>query len=132
VSLFLNRALSDPDSFYCMVNCHLLSYEVCRFIENRVSDATEEGNKDYGLALIYAEEVREARIRAYLDKYLVKNPMLADKKKLTAYVTRILTVPPDVLVSACHIDPERLEKECSAYLSMLNVEPFNTFAESLI
>ncbi|XP_067936891.1 E3 ubiquitin-protein ligase rnf213-alpha-like [Watersipora subatra] len=84
VRLFLNRALADPNSYYCMVNCHLLNYDVCRVIETRLSNTADDTVKDYGLAFIYAEEKRDARIRAYLDKYLVKNPL--HKKNLCAAV----------------------------------------------
>ncbi|XP_067940322.1 E3 ubiquitin-protein ligase rnf213-alpha-like [Watersipora subatra] len=60
-------------SFYCLVNCHLLKYDVCRIIENRLSNLADHEVDSYGLAFIYAEEARDARIKAYLDKQLVRN-----------------------------------------------------------
>ena len=101
--LFLNRALADPNSFYCMVNCHLLSYEVCRLIETRLSNTADDKVKDYGLAFIYAEERKDARIRTYLDKNIVKNAQLADVPKLSKYIKKVLLLPESVVT----YDPDR-------------------------
>ena len=107
VALFLNRALNDPVSFYCMVNCHLLKYEVCRLIENRLNNLADLKVKTYGLAFIYAEEVKDARIRAYLDKQLARNCQLADVTSLKDYVCRLLHVPWSVAKTASTVDPDR-------------------------
>ena len=58
VEIFLSRALSDRSSFYCMVDCHLLEFEMCRYIQMRVTEL-DEINKvdDYGLAFIYQVSV---------------------------------------------------------------------------
>ena len=58
VEIFLSRALSDRSSFYCMVDCHLLEFEMCRYIQMRVTEL-DEINKvnDYGLAFIYQVRV---------------------------------------------------------------------------
>ncbi|XP_067936897.1 E3 ubiquitin-protein ligase rnf213-alpha-like [Watersipora subatra] len=103
VRLFLNRALADPNSYYCMVNCHLLSYDVCRVIETRLSNTADDTVKDYGLAFIYAEEKRDARIRAFLDKNIVKNCQPAKLAVLREYVENSLKVPKDNL----SVDPDR-------------------------
>ncbi|XP_067936895.1 E3 ubiquitin-protein ligase rnf213-alpha-like [Watersipora subatra] len=93
VRLFLNRALADPNSYYCMVNCHLLSYDVCRVIETRLSNTADDTVKDYGLAFVYAEEKRDARIRAFLDKNVVKNCRQANLAVLREYVGNSLKLP---------------------------------------
>ena len=58
VEIFLSRALSDRSSFYCMVDCHLLEFEMCRYIQMRVTEL-DDINKvdDYGLAFIYQVSV---------------------------------------------------------------------------
>ena len=101
--MFLSRALADPNSFYCMVNCHLITYEVCRFIETRLSSITDGRVKNYGLAFIYAEEKRDARIRAYLDKHLIKNPVPAELEDIRNYVKKVLTEHRSEK-SACDVD----------------------------
>lgn len=90
VRLFMNRALFDAKSFYCMVNCHLLSFEVCRDIEDRLSKLGDHPIESYGLAFIYAEEAKDARIKSYLDKHLTRDSRLDDMSNLKAYVSRIL------------------------------------------
>ena len=107
VRLFMSRALNDPFSFYCMVNCHLLGYKVCSYIETRLTNTADDTVKQYGLAFIYAEEKRDARIRAYLDKHLVKNVQLTAHDKLRDYVQEILTVPQEIRLSASTVDPTR-------------------------
>mgnify|MGYP001803125186 CR=1 FL=1 len=103
----MSRALNDPLSFYCMVNCHLLGYDVCRYIESRLTNTADDALKKYGLAFIYAEEKRDARIQAYLDKHLVKNMHLTEPEALQDYVQKILTLPEDVKLSACSVDQDR-------------------------
>ena len=103
-----------------MVNCHLLSYEVCRLIETRLSNTADDKVKDYGLAFIYAEEKRDARIRAYLDKHLVKTPEYAKLPQLQKYVEQLLMIPDSVSQSACTVDPSRKRSlvstsSCSIY-----------------
>ena len=51
--------------------------------------------------------MKEARIRAYLDKYLVKHSELAAEDKLRDYVLQMLTVPDSVTKTACSTDPHR-------------------------
>ena len=87
----MNRALFDEKSFYCMVNCHLLSFEVCREIEDRLSKLGDHAVENYGLAFIYAEEAKDARIKSYLDKHLTRDSRLAEMSRLKAYVMEILT-----------------------------------------
>ena len=89
-----------------MVNCHLLNYEVCRLIETRLSNTADDKVKDYGLAFIYAEEKRDARIRAYLDKHLIKKPDYTELSTISQYVMKILKVP-ESKQSACVVDRER-------------------------
>jgi len=90
-----------------MVNCHLLSYEVCRFIENRLSSTGDDKVTTYGLAFLYAEEAKDARIRSYLDKNLVKNVKLAPMADLAAYVEKLLKLPDSVRSSASLADPNK-------------------------
>ena len=89
-----------------MVNCHLLKFEASRVIEARLSNLADVKVK-YGLAFIYDEEVKDARIRAYLDKQLVRNFAYADKDRLKAYVQGILKVPEEVTTTACCMDKDR-------------------------
>lgn len=103
----MSRALNDPLSIYCMVNCHLLGYDVCRYIETRLTNTADDTVKTSGLAFIYAEEKKDARIRAYLDKHLVKNMQLTEPERLQSYVQKILTLPDNVRLSACSVDPNR-------------------------
>lgn len=112
VRLFLNRVLADPDSFYCMVNCHLLSSDICRMIDNRFSNNLGEMVKNYGLVLIYAQEYNDARIRAYFDKHLVKNSQLAKPSSLKEYVAKMVKVPDSVKDTACSVDPNRFVTKC--------------------
>ena len=90
-----------------MVNCHLLRFEVCRIIENRLNNLADLKVKNYGLAFIYAEEAKDARIRAYLDKQLVKNWQLAEQPCLRKYVQKILHVSKALPKTACCVDSER-------------------------
>ena len=99
--------MNDPLSFYCMVNCHMLGYDVCRSIETRLSNTADDTVKSYGLAFIYAEEKRDARIRAYLDRYHVKNVKLSTPAKLKKYVQGILRFPDEVALSASSVDPTK-------------------------
>lgn len=63
--------------------------------------------KDYGLAFIYAEEKKDARIRAYLDKNLVKNRAIAKADDLTRYVAQILKIPDSMKnQTAAIVDPD--------------------------
>ena len=60
--------------------------------------------------------MKESRIRAYLDKYLVKHTELASEDKLRDYVLQMLTVPGSVTKTACSTDPHRLMlKSISSY-----------------
>jgi len=106
VSLFLNRALNDPMSFYCMVNCHLLTYKVTQVIENRLNNLADHTIDSFGLAFIYDERAKNCRIKVYLDKHLVKNPMIVDEASLRAYVSALLKVD-DCIESASSVDPDR-------------------------
>ena len=90
-----------------MVNCHSLSYRVSRVIEKRLSQTADDEVKTYGLAFLYAQEKRDARIRAYLDKHVKKNVELATPTKLRQYVQKILTLPQNVNQSPCTVDPTR-------------------------
>ena len=90
-----------------MVNCHSLSYRVSRVIEKRLSQTADDEVKTYGLAFLYAQEKRDARIRAYLDKHVKKNVELATPPKLRQYVQKILTLPRNVNQSPCTVDPTR-------------------------
>ncbi|XP_067936886.1 E3 ubiquitin-protein ligase rnf213-alpha-like [Watersipora subatra] len=108
VRLFLNRALADPNSYYCMVNCHLLNYDVCRVIEDRLGNTADDTVKNYGLAFLYAEEKRDARIRAILESYLVKNPAQADIQQLQKYLAKTLLKIPSRTKSAGKVDPDEL------------------------
>ncbi|XP_067936885.1 E3 ubiquitin-protein ligase rnf213-alpha-like [Watersipora subatra] len=107
VMLFLSRALKDSTSFYCVVNSHLLEHDICKEIEQTISAANEMSNVQYGLAFIYSEEVKNARIRTYLDKYLVKNVEVAPLENLKTYVSKNLTVPSSVTPTASSADPDR-------------------------
>lgn len=107
VVLFLSRALADNVSFYCMVNCHLIDYEICKEIEEKLSRARDQRNVNYGIAFIYDDEFKDARIRAYLDKHLVKNHAITTVRRLTDYVANILAGPSSVSESACAADPNR-------------------------
>ena len=89
-----------------MVNCHLLKFEVSKVIEERLHNWADIKVK-YGLAFIYDEEVKDARIRAYLDRQLVRNFEYADKDRLKAYVQSILKVPEEVTTTACCMDKDR-------------------------
>lgn len=111
--MFLNRALADKESVYCVVNCHLLTYDICRTIENRLTQ-TADDHKDYALIFIYAEEAKDARIRAYFDKQLVKNAQPAKPEVLEQYVQRILQLPAGTQKSACLEDPDR-------YVNLLSI-----------
>lgn len=104
--MFLNRALSDPYLFYTMVNCHLLKYDVCRVIEKRLNSMADQKIKSYGLAFIYAKEEKDSRIKAYLDKYLVKDSPIVDDLHLQKYVKGILTIS-NHSKSACCVDKDR-------------------------
>ena len=86
----MNRALYDETSFYCLVNCHLLSFEVCREIEDRLSKLGDHQVQNYGLAFIYDEQSRDARIKAYLDKHLIGFHPMAEISKIRDYVQMIL------------------------------------------
>ena len=105
--MFLNRALNDPVSFYCMVNCHLLKNDACELVENRLNNLADHTVNTYGLAFVYAKEEKDARIRAYLDKHLAKNCSLAEESKLKDYVNSILRVPESVQKTASCVDPKR-------------------------
>lgn len=102
----MNRALSDPLSYYCMVNCHLLSYEICRYIEKRLTHFSDNEHKNFGVAFIYDEEAKDARIVALLDNYLIKQHSMCCKESLCQFVKRGLSVPSGVK-SACQVDPDR-------------------------
>ena len=100
------RALTDPHSYYCLVNCHLLSYEMCRHIDAKLtSKADIKAGNDLGVAFIYAEEARDTRIRVYLDKYLVRDVMPPSPQELQNYVMKILRS--DRATSACDVDPQK-------------------------
>ena len=86
----MTRALHDETIFYCLVNCHLLSFDVCREIEDRLSKLGDHQVQDYGLAFIYDEQVRDARIKAYLDRHLIGFHPLAEIPKIRGYVHKIL------------------------------------------
>ena len=88
-----------------MVNCHLLTYEVCRLIETRLSNTADDKVKDYGLAFIYAEERRDARIRSYLDKNVVKNYQITELTQLCQYVKKVLLLPSTYSMATA--DPDR-------------------------
>jgi len=88
-----------------MVNCHLLKYDICQSIENRLNNLADFKNNSFGLAFIYDECAKNSRIRAYLDKYLLRNVQITDVKKLKSYVQELLTT--NVQMSACCVDPER-------------------------
>ena len=103
----MNRALNDQCSFYCVVNCHLLRYEVCRVVEDRLSKLASLSKKQFGLAFIYDIKAKDARIKTYLDKQLAKSYELASVEKLQAYVKQILQAPEDVEVSKWCVDPDR-------------------------
>ncbi|XP_067940324.1 E3 ubiquitin-protein ligase rnf213-alpha-like [Watersipora subatra] len=107
VGLFLNRALHDGCSFYCLVNCHLLKYDVCDIIENRLSHRADHDVDSYGLAFIFAAEAKDARIKTYLDKQLVRHWQPADEVKLKAYVKHLLHAPESIVKTACYVDPQR-------------------------
>ena len=107
VDLFLSRAFLDTHSVYVMVNCHLLDYDTCKLIEYRISQQKDAGNTQYGLVFIYPEEVKDAKIRSYLDKYLVKSAEIAEKGRITQYVLRMLRVSPDVEHTCGSVDPDR-------------------------
>jgi len=132
VALFLNRALNDPLSFYCMVNCHLLDYEVCRVVENRLSNTTDDTVKDYGLAFICAEEKRNARICLYLGNHLVKNPLLTDLHTLSHYVLQMLTVPEKVTKTACSVDKSRYCWLFSIFLDLYKVVFLMRFLDHML
>ena len=89
-----------------MVNCHLLKFECSKVIETRLSNLADV-KPTYGLAFIYDEKVKDARIKAYLDKQLVRNFSYADKNKLKAYVQGILEVPEELTATNYSIDPDR-------------------------
>lgn len=103
----MNRAFNDKLSFYCMVNCHRLRFEVCREIENRLSNMADNTTPDYGLAFIYSSRAKDARIKAYLDKNLVRNPIIADKRDIAAYVERIMKHSNMDIRSASEVDQSR-------------------------
>lgn len=108
VKLFMNRALYDEQSFYCVVNCHLLSFEVCREIEDRLSKLGDHMIENYGLAFLYAEEAKDARIKAYLDKHLIREHTLAEITEIKEYTQRILTHrSADYGISASKVDINR-------------------------
>lgn len=94
-------------SFYCMVNCHLLGYDVSRYIETRLSNTADDEVKSYGLAFFYAQEKRDARIRAYLDKHLAKNVEISGEAELRQYVLQMLRLPNNVQLSPCLVDCDR-------------------------
>lgn len=102
----MNRALSDLQSYYCMVNCHLLHYDVCQFIEKRLNNFHGKEVKDYGLAFIYDEESTGARIVAILDRYLIKQHPILPEQSLSKFVKNMLTVP-KIAKAACCVDHER-------------------------
>ena len=86
----MNRALYDETSFYCLVNCHLLSFDVCRDIEDRLSKLGDHQVQNYGLAFIYDEQSRDARIKAYLDRHLIGFHPIAEISNIRDYVHMIL------------------------------------------
>jgi len=106
VSLFLNRALNDPMSFYCIVNCHLLAYKVTQVIENRLNNLADHTIDSFGLAFIYDERAKNCRIKVYLDKNLVKNPMIVDETSLRTYVLTLLKVD-NCIEAASSVDSDR-------------------------
>ena len=63
--------------------------------------------KDFGLAFIYASEAKDSRIRAYLDRQLVRNAVPSDLKTLAAYVAKITTIPSQISRSAADVDQTR-------------------------
>lgn len=102
----MNRALADHFSYYCMVNCHLLSYAICKYIERRLVDGSINDTDNFGLCFIYAEENKGARIRAHLDKHLLRDVTPVDLPKLQDYVKHITRVEEGVK-SASSVDPVR-------------------------
>ena len=103
----MNRALNDQCSFYCVVNCHLLQYEVCRVVEERLSKPASLSNKRFGLAFIYDIEAKDSRIKTYLDKQLAKSYELASVERLQAFVKNILQTHEDVEAAKWCVDPDR-------------------------
>lgn len=87
-----------------MAHCEKLSYGACKEIEQRMSKISDLKQIKYGLVFLYAKEAADARIRAYLDKFFVKNTTTAPIEKLKEYVaTKILICSTDTVV----VDPER-------------------------
>ena len=72
-----------------------------------ISHTKETSSVEYGLAFVYDKEYKDARIRAYLDKYLIKNPDIIKMEKLKAYVEQILTIPRSVTTTASYADPHK-------------------------
>lgn len=106
VTLFINRALKDRESIYTMAHCEKLTFSACKEIELRVSRFSDSNNEKLGLVFLYAKEDSNARIRAYLDKYLVKTASLLEPEQLRDYVsTRIFHSDTDT--SASIVDTDR-------------------------
>lgn len=104
----LSRAFADPHSFYTLVNCQYLDHDICKVMEHRLSlERSEQKNFSYGLAFLYCEEVKDSKIRSYLDKYLVRNAEVSDRERITHYVQRMLKVAPEVEHTCSCVDKDR-------------------------
>lgn len=89
-----------------MAFCEKLSFSACKEIELRISKLADNKNKQFGLIFLYAKEEPNARIRAYLDKYLVKTASQLDQDQLKEYVlNRIFSQKSGD--SASTVDPDR-------------------------
>lgn len=92
-----------------MAYCEKLSYSACKEIEQRMSKISDLKQVKYGLVFLYAKEAADARIRAYLDKFFVKNTTITPNEKLKEYVAKkILTCSAETAqISSAVVDPER-------------------------
>lgn len=91
-----------------MLNAHLLSHSSCKFIEHRFHNLADNQYKDsFGIVFIYDEEMRDCRVRSYLDSYTVNESHITDTESLKSYVEKLLTVPQHRQNNTALIDEER-------------------------
>jgi len=109
VEIFVNRALKHTQSFYCMVNCHLLNTSACQYIETRLSEREDNDKSDYGLVFLYDEDESKCRIRSSLKKDLIKKYNIKSTSSLEKMVEKLLKVV-DYENPVTAVDPKGLVK----------------------